>query len=279
MTDLMSQPHKPPVRPALRTRRQQRLLAVGLVLVGAMLLAGNIGVLPAGLSGVWKIAGPLCLVALGAWLIATQRTTENASVPNFAIDRADFERASLIAVAGQVDLEVRSFAGASQLAVGQFPSARGPGLSARGTEARIELSGRHATPLLPAQSWSASLAKGLPWSLDVRSSSGDMRLDLRDLTLTDLRLSTTLGNVSLAVPATGKTDIYARLVTGDLSLHVPESMAVKINVRQGPLAAVRPDTRRFVQLAPGEWASPLFAVSPNRCTLHVDLWAGDLDVE
>jgi hypothetical protein len=233
--------------------------------------------LPAGLVQLGQWVGPLLAVLAGLWLVT--RAPGTAVVPSYAIERADHQAATLIVAAGLSDVEVRGFSGASQLVTGQFPAAGGPGFSVRGPEARVELSPRQAMPLLPGQRWSAALAKGLPWTLNLRTWTGDLDVDLRDLAVTDLQLRSPLGDVSLQLPAAGQAALDLQLWAGDLHVRVPEGMAVKVKVRAGPLAAVRADERRFVQLALGEWASPLYAVSVNRCTLNVAVWAGDLNLE
>ena len=277
MMHAMPQPQKPPSRPDSIQWRRHRWLAVGLVAAGGVLLAGNLGVLPAGLVQIGQWAVPLLAVAVGLWLVA--RAPKTAPIPSFAVERSNYQAARLVVSAGLSHVDVRGFAGTSQMVVGVFPAPGGPGFSARDGQARVELSGRHAWPLLPARRWSAELAKGLPWTLDLRTATGDLDLDLRDLSVNEARVRTTFGDVSVQLPAAGQVELDLRLLAGDLHLKAPDGMAVKLKVRAGPLAAVRPDQRRFVQLAPGEWASPLYAVSADRCTVNVHVWAGDLDLE
>jgi hypothetical protein len=262
---------------AARQRRRQRLWALAWLVLGTALLAANLDLLRPEARQVVRLGWAGLLLAAGLWQLARglARGTPNAP-PTFAMARGDFARGELWVEAGAADVSVSAFAGASQLAVGDFPAAGGPALEARGETARVRLRVRDTLALWPGRGWSAALAKGLPWALDLRSSLGDLTLNLKDLDVTALRVQSTLGHVDLTLPAAGQAEMRVRLRGGDLTVRVPEGMALRVKVSAGPLARVRPDARRFVQLAPGEWATPLYAASATRCTLALDLWAGDL---
>jgi hypothetical protein len=212
------------------------------------------------------------------WLILAggARTRQSQAPPAFAVERGAAEAAELVAATGTADLQLQAFAGASQLVVGQFPGLEGPQVNVGEAATRVLLTTRLAAPLLPGRCWSAALAKALPWTLELSSSLGDFTLDLRELSVEAVRLRTTVGHVDLTLPAAGQCDLDLRLALGDVTLRVPEETAVRIKVTAGSLATLRVESRRFVELAPGEWASPLFAVSPNRCTLALRLGAGEL---
>jgi hypothetical protein len=272
----VTQPTREPA--AGPSRWRQRGAALALVALGAVLLAANLGLAPAGWEAGARLAGPALLAAAGAWLVWAARRGGAAEAESFFIERGEHAAGELAAMTGAADLEVGALAGDDSLAAGQFPAARGPGLRVQGNSARVELSGRQARPWAVGGRWEAQLARGLPWVLDVRSWLGDLELDLEGLDVTRLRVRSSLGHTRLTLPRRGQAQADVRLWAGDLRLRVPEGVAVRARVRAGPLASVRVDERRFVELAPGEWASPLFAVSANRCTLNVSLWAGDLEL-
>jgi hypothetical protein len=244
------------------------------VALGGVLLASNLGVLPEPTRQVVRLVWPAGLVAAGLWLILTG--AERTQPPPFAVERGQAGAAELVAATGTADLRVQAFAGTSQLVVGEFPGLHGPQVSVAEAATRVELAPRLAAPLLPGRGWSAALVKGLPWRLALSSSLGDLALDLRELNVEAARLRSTLGHVDLTLPAAGQCELDLRLALGDVTVRVPEETAVRIKLTAGPLATVRVESRRFVELAPGEWASPLFAVSPNRCTLALRLGAGEL---
>ena len=78
--------------------------------------------------------------------------------------------------------------------------------------------------------------------------------------------------------AAGQGEMSLRLGLGDLTLRVPEGMAVKVQLAAGPLTHARLDGNRFIQTGPSEWVTPNFSASPQRFTLSISLTAGDLQV-
>ena len=269
-----------------RLRRRYRLAALGLVALGLLLLASNLGLLAAPVARALAVAGPLLLLALGLWLAVRGRAGGVDALPSFSVPRGSHAGATLRVSSGNADVRVGHFAGASQLAVGAFPAPDGPLLttidgqpeSNPATRAELVLGTRQAWPWLPGL-WQASLAKGLPWRFDLESSLGDFELDLRDLTVESLRLRSSLGNVALTLPAAGQPELDLALTTGNLHLRLPDGMDVKLSVRAGTLANVHCQSRRCVEVAPGEWVTPLYAAAAQRCTLTVRLGTGDLRLE
>ncbi len=279
MTASTPQSHKPPAPPAKALERQvrrHRLWALVFLLVGVVLLAANLNLLPPDAQRVVGWAWPGLVVLAGVWVLLAGRSRAEAAEPTFALDRAGYTAGELLVNTGAADLRVGALAAADHLALGQLPTPRGPALTTVENMVRLHLTPRLAVPLLAGQAWSIDLAPDLPWALRWQSSLGDLTLDLRGLTVTTAHLRSAVGQVDLTLPARGQADLHVRLGLGNLTVRVPEAMAVKVKVNRGRLATVRPDGRRFVELAPGEWATPLFAVSPARCTVTVYLWAGDL---
>jgi hypothetical protein len=46
----------------------------------------------------------------------------------------------------------------------------------------------------------------------------------------------------------------------------------------GPLAGTCVDERRFINVGPGEWCTPLYAAAHERCLVSVRMAAGDIKV-
>ncbi len=269
-------PPAPPVKGLECQLRLHRLWALLFLMVGGLLLAANLNLLPPaaqrGVGWVW----PGLVIVTGLWVLLTGRSRADSARPTFALDRADYTSGALVVNTGSADLQIGALAAADHLALGQLPTPHGPVLTTAGRAVRLRMTPRLAVPLLAGRPWSIDLAPDLPWALQWQSSLGDMALDLHGLNLTTAYLRSAVGQVDLTLPAGGQADLQVRLGLGNLTVRVPETMAVKVKFNRGRLATVRPDGRRFVELAPGEWATPLFAVSPVRCTVTVYLWAGDL---
>lgn len=281
MTASTPQSHKPPAPPVnglLRQVRLHRLWALFFVVVGGLLLAANLQLLPPAAQQVLGWGWPALLLGAGlVWLGLAVRARPASADPNFTIERADYTAGEVLVSTGPADMQLRGLApGGDTLAAGQLPTPRGPVVTSAGGVAQLRMTPRLAVPLLPSPAWTLDLTPDLPWTIALQSSLGDLTLDLRDLTVTTAHLQSAMGHVDLTLPARGQAELSVRLGVGNLTVRVPEGMAVKVKVSRGRLATVQPEARRFVELAPGEWATPLFAVSAARCTLTVDLWAGDL---
>lgn len=272
-------PNKPLVsvtRSAARVGRLRPIWALGLIALGALLLLSKLGVLRPEVDRAVQVAWPAALVAAGIGLVVAGWRGQTAAPATFAMNRGEYAAGLLVARTGLADLHVGAFAGASQLAVGQFPGQPGPRLDVDGGEARLRLEPSLALAIETGGCWSASLSKSLPWRLALQSSLGDLTLNLRDLAVRQVSVRSLWGHVDLTLPATGQAEVDARLVFGNLTVRVPEGMAVRVKLEAGPLATVDADDRRFAQLAAGEWGTPLFAVSGERCSLRLRLTAGDL---
>jgi len=276
----MMRPSAPKLQPHLvKTPWRQRfvyiLWALAFVALGAILLVNNLGPWPTGVGARVLAYWPVLLIALGALVLLTGRATIRFDLPTFAIERGEHESAHFGVSSGLSDLRVAAFAGASQLAVGRFPGHRGPRLEVEDNQARLFLDRRAAAPFLFGE-WSATLAKGLPWTMEAHSMLGDFRLDLRDLSVPSLHLHSWAGHVDLTLPVAGPGEFELRLTLGDLTVRVPEGVAVKIKLKAGPLTHVQIANPRLAQSGPNEWNTPDFPSTAQLLTLTVELTTGDL---
>jgi hypothetical protein len=171
---------------------------------------------------------------------------------------------------------VRAFAGSSQLAVGSWPHPRGPQVAAQGVVTRLVLDHAQAVPYLAGGPWDLALSRNVPWALELRANAGHLALDLRELTMGGLRVDSAYGGVDLTLPGHCPAEMRLRLGLGDLTVTVPEGVEAKLRLALGPLATVKVDNRRLVQVAPNEWMTPLYPAKAQRCTLVVEMRAGDL---
>ncbi len=266
----------PAVRIASSQRRWYRFWAAALIALGLLLLVYN-------LSAPWQGAGtvvalwPVLVVALGLGLPFVSRWARGLQLPAFACERDSSEAAELWVMSGTADVRVEAFVGASQLAVGQFPSQAGPQVTKAGAVTRLTLDRRTAAPLLTGP-WTASLCKGLPWTLRLRASVGGFTLNLRELTVAKLDLDSLAGPVDLTLPAAGQGEMDLRLTLGDLTLHLPEGVGMRLTFEAGPLATLKGNGngRRLVRLAANDWATSDFATAPERFSVRVNMLAGDL---
>lgn len=267
----------PTAKAPTRQRLVYALWAVGFIALGAVLLIYNLRVWPVGWVANLLSWWPVLLIGLGLLTFWFGLPAQGFQLPTFSIDRGDYTSAHLLINAGTADVKINSFAGASQLMVGQFPAYAGPRVKAVGAQARVNLD-RHFAALFLSGVWNATLVKGLPWSLTLTSWLGDFDLNLRDVTIAALRLESIFGQVNLILPSVGQGALDIRLLSGDLNLTIPDGLAVKLILNTGWLARAELNAQRFIRVGPGEWVTPNFSAAPNRYTLAISLTTGDLIV-
>jgi hypothetical protein len=107
---------------------------------------------------------------------------------------------------------------------------------------------------------------------------GDFDINLRDLSVTFLKLDSLFGHVNLILPGTAQGEMDINLLTGNLILTIPEGLAVKLIIQTGWLAKAALDSQRFIHVRPGEWVTPNFSAAPHRYTLSIALTTGDLTI-
>jgi hypothetical protein len=259
---------------AARQRRYQ-LAALGFISLGVLLLAYNLGWLPRGLGALW----PLLVILAGVFILFTGRAGFGLPPAPFAIERGAYEAGHLLVEAGTTDVRLDAFAGATQLAVGQFPIQGGPRLRAAARNSRAQLIfDHHAIAPFRGGDWTMSLARDLPWALTLRSSLGRFHLDLRSLNVASLDLRSLFGDVELTLPASGRGDLRLRLTFGDLTVRVPEGVAIRVRLVAGPLATVKLSDPNLIRVSEREWVTPNFSACPVRFTLALALSTGDLCV-
>jgi hypothetical protein len=267
--------------PTAKAPTRQRLVyvlwAVTFIGLGVMVLLYNLRFWPSGLVASLLNYWPVLLILLGLLTLWAGLPAQGFTLPTFSIDRSELTSAHLLINAGAADVKLAAFAGTSQLMVGQFPAYAGPHVKVKDSQARVELDQRFAALFLTG-GWNAALVKGLPWTMSLSSWLGDFDVNLRDLTVTALRLQSALGHADVTLPALGQGELDVRLLTGNLTLRIPDGMAVKLILNTGWLARVAPDSHRFIRVGPGEWVTPNFSAAPHRYTLSIELATGDLIV-
>jgi hypothetical protein len=252
------------------------LPALALAAAGLLLVAAELALLPAAWQRPASIGAPAALMAVGGVLVWRGWPGTARRLPAFAVERGGAVCGALAVAAGSHDVVVRAFGGSSQLAVGEFPNPNGPSVSAAGGTAQLTLDERRCVPALAVGPWTAALAKGLPWTLDLKAGAGHLDLNLRELTLASLTLHSAIRNVAVTLPGQGQAELTLHLGLGDLTITVPAGVEARLRLKVGPLVAVEAAGPRLVNVAPNEWMTPLYPTARQRCTVLIEMAAGDL---
>jgi hypothetical protein len=255
---------------------RRRLFAIALIMVGVASLAFNLGLMAPSAQRVFEWLRLVGVIIVGLGLILMGEQVWDSEMGPFSVARDQSEGADLLVSAGTADVHLSAAGGGAELVTGELPLPKQPRVEAHEQHTTVRLEPLWGLPSLDRSQWSAALANDLPWLINVRSSTGNLHLDLRALSPAGVCVYSMFGDVELNLPAAGGSDLDLRLIFGDLTVEVPDGLGVKVVLRTGALADVERDERRFIRLAPHEIGTPLYAVAARRCTLDVWLGTGHL---
>lgn len=251
-----------------------------LIAAGVLLLLNNLGILRV---NVWGLIWPLALIAFGVsvlWRALFRRgiETEHAVVPLNGARRA---RVKIRHGAGK--LQIYGGAGGLNLAEGDFGG--GMELDTRhvGDDLEVEMSLPNVV-FTPSDmfsggslDWSVGMNREIPLMLDLETGAGKLELDLTDLQVTDLRLSTGASSTQVRLPAqAGQTRVDLSSGAASIVLHVPQGVAARIRTKGG-LSSVKIDEHRFPRLG-DTYQSPDFDMATNRVEVFAETGVGSIEV-
>lgn len=256
-------------------RRPAAFFGVLLILVGLLLLATTLGLLP---PLTWSVVGPLLLIALGLWAILAA-TGRRGIAPAEAV-AVPLEAAR----AGRV--VVRHGAGRLDIRGGAAPGMLVDGSAAGGAMHRETRSSDSVTTTLEPPDWTAWPGGGLDWdlrltgavplALELYVGASENTLDLTDLRVTDFVLETGASSTSVRLPASGVMRARVQSGAASVRIEVPPTVAARIRA-SGGLANIRV-AGRYVRNG-DVWESPGFGTAPDRVELTAELGVGELRVD
>ena len=266
-------------------RRGNLFWAFVLIIVGVILLLGNLGLL-AGVN-VWGVIWPLALMAFGAFVLygalVGPRTVEaeDAVIPLEGAARAHVKISH-----GAGRLTLGAGAGADQLAVGKF----GGGLDYRAERAGDRLNVKmHVRDQgwnfifapnwgrVGGLDWVVALNRAVPLELKLETCASQSTLDLSELCVTDLKLETGASETRIALPANaGFTRVQVHAGAASVEISVPGGVAARIRARGG-LAKISVDPARFPRVG-DLYESPDYASAANKADIDVETGVGSVSV-
>ncbi len=303
----MTQEAPPPARPPAPTRRGGAPFGgILLVLLGIVFLLQTTGVLPweAWLE-LWRfwpvlvIAGGLSmlfggraswavllvillLVAVGAGALWFSRD-QGEVVTSFEEPLGELRSVAVRIAFGAGDLRVRSLAADSpSLVQAEFET---PGLAANAAlrrsgesgELRITMAERGSFGRPAGADWDIALSPSPRLVIDVDGGAANIRLNLRDLKVSQLDLDIGAADVEVTLPANaGDTRVSVDAGAADIEISVPEGVAAKIDGARG-LSSLEVDTSRFPR-TDGGYASANFAGAQNRVTIDLRVGVSSVKV-
>lgn len=262
-------------------RRNGVFWAFVLIIGGVLLLLNNLNIVQIS----WAVIWPLFLVALGLWflwgaLIAPRRTLE---VEEATIPLAGASQASVKIEHGAGTLNLTGGAPPDCLLIGRF----GGGLDQRRaqTGGALDVKLRPATPAWffgpwnwsGALDWELQLNSATPLRLKIEAGASRSNLDLTDLQVTELKLSTGASDTRVVLPAhAGLTAAKVEAGAAAVTIAVPGGVAASIRAKGG-LAAIEIDETRFPRFG-DEYRSPDYETAANKVDLRIEAGVGSVKV-
>jgi hypothetical protein len=255
--------------------------ALALIVGGSLLLLNNLNIISIGWGAIWA----LFLIALGAWflwgaLVAPRQPIEmqDASIPLGSAGRAYVKIEH-----GAGTLKLAGGAPADCLMVGRF----GGGLDYRTNqdgdtlEAKLSIASR-SWFLGPwswgvGLNWDVQLNNAVPLRLRVEAGASQTDLDLTDLKVTELKLSTGASATTVILPAhAGLTTAKIEAGAASVKVNVPGGVAARIRAKGG-LASIDIDETRFPRFG-DEYRSPDYDTAANKVEMRIETGVGSVRV-
>ena len=266
-------------------RRSTLFWGVILVLFGILLLLNSLGILTV---NVWGMIWPLILIAVGLgilWGILVGDPTAGVEEATIPLEGAGRARVRVQHGAGR--LQVDSSAGPGELVTGTFRGGLAHRVRRDGDALDVEMrTPPHNLPffMMPwnwgrrgGLDWSVGLNSEIPISLSLETGASDVRLDLADLRVTELRLQTGASATRLTLPANaGHTRAEIHSGAASVSVRVPSGVAARIRAKSG-MAEVKIDRNRFPRTG-DTYQSPDYDTASNKVDLYVETGVGSMDI-
>lgn len=250
-----------------------------LVLLGALLLLSNLGLIT---LNIWGVFWPVAMILFGVWVlwgVAFRRDApaEHRTIP---LEGAGHARVRLKHGAGRLNVSAGSEPGA--LASGEF----GGGLDLRTRrdgellEVEMQIAQANWGPWnwSPGRlDWTVGFTRDAALSLYFETGAGEARLDLTELRVTDLSVHTGASSTDIYLPANaGLTQVTLESGAASTRLHVPAGVAARIRF-DGGLSSLTVDPARFPRS--GEfYQSTDYETAANRVDMRLQAGAGAVEV-
>jgi hypothetical protein len=258
-----------------------------LILVGLLFLADSLELL--GGMDPWKLFFPTLLILLGGTALWSAfqsggRVDEAVMVPlETAASRA---RLTLSHAAGRI--RIKSGAAAGQLVSGTATAGITHTSQMHDDEQSVKLSipSRGMLWFMPPFAWSTSpgftwdlaLTDSLPLALKVETGASEANLDLSQLQVSELNVSTGASDTRITLPeAAGKTWAEIECGVASVAIHVPQGVAAQIE-SSSALSSTSVDTQRFARSG-NKYRSPDYDTAANRVDIKIQMGVGSVTIK
>jgi hypothetical protein len=253
-----------------------------LILLGGLMFMNNAGIrLPRGINPM-QLFWPTILILLGGWIIFGYFFRGDVEEEQVSIDLQGASQASLKLSHGAGRIVVGAGAAPGQLLSGSFSGGVKHSAHRAGDRLDVRLESRPFAfpPFISGwqgMGWNFSLNRDIPIALKLETGASQAEFDLRDVKVTDLKVSTGASKADITLPANaGMTTVKVELGAASLDMLVPQGVAARIRTEQG-VSAIEIDTTRF-PYSNGIYESADYSSVENKVDIVIQAGAGRVAV-
>ncbi len=261
-------------------RRGYLFWGAALLLLGVLMLAGELGLrLPNGDSPA-SLFFPLLLVFAGAWILRGAFYRGKAEVETAALDLQGASVAKIELNHGAGELKIHGGAARGELLHGTFVGGLESKTSRSGELLEAKLRSAYDMSFLlgaaPRLDWDVALNTEIPLTLDLNLGANKSVVDLSETTLTRLDLDTGASETEAALSPRGRYAANIDCGAASLTVRVPEGLAARIRatVVAGDCSV---NTARFPR-RDGYYESPNFDSAANAVELTINAGAASVRI-
>lgn len=239
-----------------------------LLLVGGLMLAGEMGLrLPNG-NSLMNLFWPIFLIGFGVWVLLSVFIQRNVETESASVELQGARSAKLRFNHGAGELRLHGGASAAELLHGTFTGGLDHKSNLEGDTLNVDLHPANGSFVFPdflsrtQLDWDVSLNSSVPTSLDMNLGANKSEIDLKDLNITDIKLKTGASDTVLTLPARGRLKMDCDIGAASLKVIVPEGVSIRAKAAIGA-GDFHVDKSRFPNNE-----SPDFATAENA----VDIW-------
>lgn len=249
-----------------------------LILVGGLMLAGEMGVrLPNGRS-LMSLFWPLLLIGLGAWVLLSVFIRRNVETESARVDLQGAREAVVIIKHGAGVFRLHSGASGNDLLNGTFAGGLDQKSTLSGEKLEVRMSPPNDFDFFPVfgphrqLDWDVSLNPSVPTVLDMNMGADKSEINLRDLSIKNIHFKSGASDTVMTLPARGRLNLDCSVGAASLTLIVPEGVAIRTHAAMGA-GEFRVDRSRFPNNE-----SPDFASAENAVDIRVKGGAASVQV-
>lgn len=240
-----------------------------LILVGGLMLAGEMGItLPNG-NSLMSIFWPLLLIGFGVWVLLSVLMRGKIEAESASIELQDAHEASLRISHGAGEFRLHGGASANEILHGTFVGGLDHKADRNGDRLEVKMRSANDFVMLPPfgskeqLDWDVSLNSSIPIALDMNMGANKSEINLQDLNITDIKLKSGASDTVITLPARGRLHVDCEIGAAALTLIVPDGVAIRTHASMGA-GDFKVDKTRFPNNE-----SPDFASAQNAIDIHV----------